>query len=110
MVCVPSTSFVVLINCSPLGFFTLSRGLRKECPLSHFLFSLVVEGLRRFILEEKREGSIRGIRTTISINITHFIFVDDILSFGQFTLSEMRHYKRLLGIYYGLVGIKMNMN
>jgi hypothetical protein len=45
--------FSVLINGSPFGFFTASRGLRQGCSLFPFLFLLVVEGLSILIKEAR---------------------------------------------------------
>ena len=43
--CISSTSIFVLINGSLTSQFQMKRGLRQGCPLSHFLFYLVVESL-----------------------------------------------------------------
>ena len=77
MGCIQSASFAVLINGSPSNFFRASRGIRQGCPLSPFLFLLVVDALSRIIEQEKREGSFKGIKVTHSEELSHILFVDD---------------------------------
>ena len=61
MACISTVSFAVLINGAASPFFHAGRGLRQGCPLSPLLFLLVAEGLSRFMLVSKAEGSFRGI-------------------------------------------------
>ena len=60
MACISTMSFAVLINGAASPFFHAGMGLRQGCPLSPLLFLLVAEGLSRFILASKAEGTFRG--------------------------------------------------
>jgi len=51
--CLSFVSFAVLINGSASEIFRPTRGLRQGCPMSPLLFLIIVEGLRRLILEAK---------------------------------------------------------
>jgi hypothetical protein len=105
MGCVTSANFVVLINGKPTYFFKSTRGLRQGCPLSPFLFLLVVEGLSRAIKEQVRENNLEGIPVARGINITHLMFVDDIILFGNGSFGEWILYKDLLELFSKATGM-----
>ena len=83
--CVQSASFAVLINGSPSNFFRSTRGLRQGCPLSPFIFLLIVDSLSRIIEQAKRKGSYKGIMVTNSEELSHILFVDDVVMMGEGT-------------------------
>ena len=99
MGCIQSTSFVAIINGSPSGFFIPTRGIRKGFPLSPFIFLLVVDALSRIIHNAKREGKIEGIKVLRSKEITHTLFVDDVLLFGIGVEEKLREYASLIDKY-----------
>jgi hypothetical protein len=97
--CVTSANFVVLINGRPTSFFKSKRGLRQGCPLSPLLFLLVVEGLSRAIQEQVRENNIEGIPVARGLNITHLMFVDDVILFGSGNISEWEVFKEVMDLF-----------
>jgi len=46
----------------------------------------MIEGFSRLILREKEEGRIQGIKVLSHHHITHSMFVDDVLIFGNGTI------------------------
>jgi hypothetical protein len=82
MGCIESASFIVLINGSPSQSFCSLRGLRQGCPLSLFLFLIVVEGLSKLIQNAKRSGILKGIKIYESEILSHILFIDDVMLFG----------------------------
>ena len=96
---VDTASFVVLINGSPSTYFKGSRGIIQGCPLSPYLFLLVIEGLSRLLLEEKEDNLITNIKVSGSIFLTQTLFVNDVLIFGMGELSEWYHIKVLNDIF-----------
>ena len=81
MSCISSVSFVVLINGVASPFFHAERGLRQGFPLSPLLTLLVAKGLSRYLKKALEEGDFKGISTSTNLDITHLLFVDDILIF-----------------------------
>lgn len=79
MCCISPVSFSVLINGSVSNFFDAERGLRHGCPLSPLLVLLVMEGLSKLILEERRVGWLLGPNITDQCILSHLLFVDDVL-------------------------------
>ena len=86
--CISSASFVVLINGSTSRFLHSKRVLRQGFPLSPLLFLLVAEGMSMAILDAKRRSIFEGIRISTNLNITHLLFVDNILIFYNESFKE----------------------
>jgi hypothetical protein len=98
--CISSSSFSILINGSPYGMISPARGLRQGVPFSPFLFILGSEVLSRLMLHEASLGHINGIkigRNNPAIN--HLLFANDLLIFGQATISEALSIKSCLAKY-----------
>jgi hypothetical protein len=79
MCCVTSTSFAVLINGEAMDFFKSWRGLRQGCPLSPYLFIMIMEGINLMLSRSIVDYSISGIKVTKLLKIVHLMFVDDVL-------------------------------
>jgi hypothetical protein len=60
--CVSFVSFIVLINGVWLTFFRSSWGLRRGCPLSPYLFLLMVDRFSRVIVDAKRVHKFQGVK------------------------------------------------
>jgi len=52
--------FLILVNGSPIGFFSSSYGLRQWDPLSPLLFVFVMEALSRIIFVGVNGGLLEG--------------------------------------------------
>ena len=91
--CISTTSFSVLINGSPTGFFRSTRGLRQGDPISPYLFVLEMEALSSLINRAVRGGFLIGCRIRgrdgIEIQVSHLIFVDDTLVFCEDSQKQL---------------------
>ncbi|CAL1353289.1 unnamed protein product [Linum trigynum] len=108
--CLRSSSFSVLMNGTPSGYFTPSRGLRQGDPLSPLLFVLCTEGfaalLRKAIVEKRLEGVKVAPRAP---RISHLFFADDSYLFLRGNLRECENLIEVLNEYEELSGQRVNL-
>jgi hypothetical protein len=69
----------------------------------------VVGGLSHVLAEEKRVNGFHGVRMGRSINLTHFLFVDDILSFCSCEESNGNTLKDGLTLFFEAMGMIINV-
>lgn len=109
--CISSARFSVLINGSLCSFFSSSTGLRQGDPLSPFLFILLAETFSWAIRAAKLGGIWKGIRIhNVPQSISHCLFADDTLLFGQASLGEARVKKGIIQNYASFSGQRVNVD
>eukprot|EP00253_Pinus_taeda_P033161 PITA_33161 len=108
MGCITDVSYAILINGASTPFFKGKKGLRQGCPLSPFLFLLVVEGLSQLIHKSRREGKIKGIEAAVNLFISHLLFVDDILVFTNGSINELKELKNIFVLFMKATGMQIN--
>lgn len=90
----------MLVNGSPQGFFSTSRGIRQGDPLSPFLFIIIVEALKHMINRSRIEGCWKAIKISRGVDdITHTQFANDTLLMSEATVHEARVIKLVLDKY-----------
>jgi hypothetical protein len=109
MGCIYSKLFVVLINGSPSSFFRPMRCLRQGCVMSHFLFLIIAEGLRKLIKNSKTKGLLKGIKVSLEVILTHLLFVDDVMIFGEGSVQEFHMLKSILELFFLATSMLINM-
>ena len=112
--CITTTSFSMLINGSPKGFFKSSRGLRQGDPLSMYLFVLGQEVFSIFVDKALQEGFLSGFkivnREGEEVQITHFLFADDTLVFCKDSNDQLAHLSWILLWFEAFSGLKINLD
>jgi hypothetical protein len=74
----------VLLNGSPFGLFSPSRGIRQGDHLSPFLFIIGIEVISRML-----HNSLRGFKISRSCpSLNHLLFADDLVIFSTATSWE----------------------
>ena len=100
MGCVTISYFSVLINGTPYGNISPSRGLRQRDPLSPYLFLLCIEGFTSLLQKAKMEGQIKGVSVRRRApRITNLLFVEDSLLFCQANKQEVKEITEILKMY-----------
>jgi hypothetical protein len=111
--CISTVWFSILINGSPSGFFSSSRGVRQGDPLSPFLFVLVMEAFSRIIGAIYSRGLISGFfvgaRDHGQVEVSHLLFAYDTLVFCGADVSQISYLGALLVCFEAVFGLKVNL-
>jgi hypothetical protein len=111
--CISSVQFFVLVNGSPKGFFSSSRGIRQGDPLSPLLFLLIMEVLSRMLRKVEVAGLIRGFsaggNATEGLRISHLLFADDTILFCDADLDQLSYIRMVLSCFEAVTGLRVNM-
>ena len=110
MKCVSTISFSVLINGSPHGHITPSRGIRQGDPLSPYLFIFCVEVLSHMMHQAEPNKQLKGIKlSTRGPTISHLLFADDSLFFTLANHRSCHAIKKVLSSYEEVSGQAVNL-
>jgi hypothetical protein len=98
--CISTVRFSIIINGSPSGFFSSSRGLRQGDLLSPLLFVLVMGALSQMLSATVEIGRLCGFsmgsRYQEVMIVSHLLFADDTLIFCEPNVEQFRDLRCLL--------------
>jgi len=106
--------FSVLVNGTPSGFFSSSRGIRQGDPLSPLLFVIVMEAFSKLLSISVQRGFLSGFsvgsRSNGVINVSHLLFADDTLVFCGASPDHLLYLRMLLLSFEAVSGLKINLD
>lgn len=95
MKCISTTSYVVNTNGGYGRSFKPTRGLRQGDPLSPFLFLMCSDGLSALMRLASKERLLQGAKESRrGPEITHLLFANDCILFGEATRRGQRCSKK----------------
>lgn len=87
------------------NFFNPCRGIHQGDPISPYLFVICIYKLSHMIMEAVEKGSWKApIAGRTGPHISHLMFADDLLLFGQATEDQMREVMSILNSFCQLSG------
>jgi hypothetical protein len=108
--CISSPSFSMLINGSPKGHFSASRGFRQGDPLSPFLFIIGIEVLSRLLTSAENSGFFKGFPLAPTCpRVSHMLFVDDLIIFARASVEDAKAIQVCLNSYQLCSGQLVNV-
>ena len=111
--CISTTSFSVLINDSPAGFFNSSRRPRQGDPLSPYPFVIGMEVFSILMDKATFRGLLLGFKIANRIGeelqINHLLFADDILVFCSDSRDRSAYLSWILLWFEAISRLKINL-
>lgn len=109
MQCISTASFSILVNGSPFGFFTSSRGLRQGDPLSPYLFILSMEIISRMLNLSESLNYLKGIKLSRNnTTINHLLFVDNLLIITRASPFDATNCNIILDVFNSWSGLQIS--
>ncbi|KAL6189533.1 hypothetical protein ACLB2K_040921 [Fragaria x ananassa] len=104
-----SARLSILINGSPHGFFSCSRGVRQGDPLSPLLFCLAEEALSRGLSMLLGSGRLKPISFPRTCTPpSHVLYADDLIVFCRGDKLSLSHLRRFFDRYSAVSGQYIN--
>ncbi|XP_028548227.1 uncharacterized protein LOC114578859 [Dendrobium catenatum] len=106
--CINDIYFSICLDGSMEGFFSSSTGLRQGCPLSPFLFCIVMDALSCLLDHNSDDNGFEGFKME-NFQLTHLSYADDLLVFGKAESNNCAKLMRTLSLFSKLTGLQLNL-
>jgi len=111
--CISTVRFSILVNGTPLGFFSSSRGLRQGDYLCPLLFVVVMEALSRMLTAALDQGNLTGFsvgsRDSEALVVNYLLFADDTLIFCGAQEEQIRHLRCIFLCFEAASSLRINL-
>ncbi|XP_059669018.1 uncharacterized protein LOC132314136 [Cornus florida] len=110
MQCVTSSKFSILCNGVPTGYFSAGRGIRRGCPLSPLLFTLITDHFSTLMHEKIVGGQIKlcNVVQKTGLLVSHVFYADDLFIIVKADLSTAKTVDEVLKWFHGISGLEVN--
>ncbi|XP_020678601.2 uncharacterized protein LOC110096819 [Dendrobium catenatum] len=107
--CINDIHFSICLDRSLDVFFSSSTGLRQGCPLSPFLFCIIMDALSCLLEYNSESSGFEGFNLN-NFQLTHLAYADDLLVFGKADSNNCEKLKRVINLFSMLTGLHMNLH
>lgn len=107
---VTTTSYSIIVNGKSHGFFKGARGIRQGCPLSPYLFTLVMEAFNCMFRRRIDEGvGFLYHKGCSRLLLTHLCFADDLMVFTYGDVPSVSILKEALDDFANYSGLRPSL-
>lgn len=107
--CVTKPLFSILVNGASTGYFSSKRGLRQGCPLTPYLFSIIMEHFSANMKACASNGLISSPYVASDITVSYLFFADDLMLFFDASPWAAGNIKKLLDDFNCFAGLGANL-
>ncbi|KAI0523207.1 hypothetical protein KFK09_005601 [Dendrobium nobile] len=105
--CISDVHFSICIDGGLEGYFNSSSGIRQGCPLSPYLFCIAMDAFSCLIDNDTSQNRFIGIQKQ-GMNLSHLLYADDLLIFGDASISNCAVLKEVLKHFAMVSGLLVN--
>ncbi|XP_074299886.1 uncharacterized protein LOC141631065 [Silene latifolia] len=108
MMCIKTTSFILSLNGSAIGYFKGQRGLRQGNPISPLIFTMCMDYLTRLIKFATDTWPFKYHPMCKTLKLTHLMFADDLFMFCKGNANSIMLLMRAFSSFSQTSGLSMN--
>ncbi|XP_077246062.1 uncharacterized protein LOC143885910 [Tasmannia lanceolata] len=108
--CIDTPSFSILINGSPVGYFTSRNGIRQGDPISPLLFCICMEMFSCIVENAIHSKSFSSPFCRGDLIVSHLLFADDMLVFSKASPASAQGIRNCIHQFNDCSGLEVNIS